>query len=437
MTKLVMTHSLDTEAEADAAPFTLPDAEGLTPQQELRALKIKHGGWSLAPNLVTEESMWQKTLMFEIPRTLWGMYAAMSKDVQKPKDVLKFTIHMSRGGWLEELSSVMVSGFLDTETLRKVYFADNSTTSEHLSQHFKFVITLLNKRAMSLAAFYRSPPYRYAGLASPEFETEVRALMDGEWKTILEAEELAAHGKHVPPLDAAPVLGTAFARLFYLANEVDALENLVGEQANGVWLARAACEHLGDTVVIENTHQKTKDLLRSARHQVTSRLGKFHSVITSNVLKGRGVNFLQVDDARKAAATVSKGGILKVVKTTHPNNHKMQKKFQEVMKYKASRPGFSWPSSSHETLFNEAACLELLVSDGCLDLIRTGGIAAASVTCLVGSPGSVLANCVHGTVFMVIAVGTLNFLAWEAWAWETCEFCVSQMKPTLGKLLRL
>lgn len=414
MSKLVMLSELGPEnIEADAAPFSLPDAEGLSPQQELRQLKMKHVGWALAPSLITEESMWQKTLIFEVGKPLWSLYSKMSKEVQKPSDVLQFTINMSMGGWVEELASLISNGFFEVELMKKLYHSDSAGSLEHLQQHTKVLINMLNKRAMSLVATYLKPPYRYAALVSPQTESSTRKAMQQDWIQLLTAEELAANGKQVPALEHTHFLGTAFARLLFLANEMDIVDNLEGDDANGVLLARSACEHLGDTVVIENTHQKAKDLLRSARHSVTSRLGKFHSVITSNVLKGRGVNFLQVDDSVKASATFAKNDALQIVKATHPNSHFMQNKFQEVMKYGASRPGFSWATSSHFSLFNEAACLELLLADGCLDLLRTGQLASAPITCIIGSPGSVVASKSADVVLMVLAVGTLNFLAWE------------------------
>lgn len=349
--------------------------------------------------------------IFEIANPLWTTYATMSKEVQKPVDILQFTINKSRGGWVDELIILVSNGFFKPEVLKRLYFVDESATLEHLEQRNKFLVTLLNKRAMSLTATYLIPPYRYSGLASPHTEGETRRKMQEEW--ILEAEDMAAHGKQVLPLECTHCLRTAFVRLFFLANELDSVGGLQGSASHGVALARTACEHLGDTVVVENTHQKAKDLLRSARHKVASRINKFHSVITSNVLKGRGVDFLQVTHAQKVAASMGKNPNMKLVKATHPNSYAMSKRFQEVMKYKASRPNFNWPSTSHETLFNEAACLQLLVADGCMDMVRTGDIQSAPITCLVGKPGSLVANSKEGRIFMVIAVGTLNFLGWD------------------------
>ena len=416
MTKLLMTSSIDPEGDSvDSQPFQLPDDQAgkLTPQQELRQLKIKHGGWALAPSLVTEQAMWQRALIYEVGQPLWSMYSAMSKEVQKPGDVLAFTAQMSKQGWVKELADLIDHGFFDIGVMKRLYFTEASVNDANIEQHMKFLICLLNKRAMSLVAAYRSPPCRYAGLGLPGFEAETRQAMAQEWQVVLEAEHLVAHGKSVPPLDYIHCLRTSFVRMMFLANERDCMHNLQGHEAMAVLLCQSACQHLGDTVVIENTHQKTKDLLRSARHKMTGRLGKFHAVITSNVLKGRGIDHVTVDDFKKANASVGRGNTMQVVKTTHPNGHAMQKQFQDLMKYKASSPGFNWPSSSHESLFYEGACLEMLVSGGFLDLVRADAVPPAPLTCPIGKPGSIVANQIEGMVFLVIALGPLNFLAWH------------------------
>ena len=128
------------------------------------------------------------------------------------------------------------------------------------------------------------------------------------------------------------------------------------DTANGVSLACLACRNIGETVLIENTHQKVKDLVTAARHKQISRAAKYQAVINAGVMQGRGIPCLTVSDEQKAAASTSKHGMKNIRKATHPNSHAMQKKFQDVMKYKASSPGFTWPSSSHISLFLAASC---------------------------------------------------------------------------------
>lgn len=417
-TKLLM-ESNQEKKEEDTGPVPLIDpssaaeAANLTPQQELRALKLKHGTWSLAPALVTEESFWDKTLAFQMSVPMWDMYSAMSKSVQQPADVLNFTIRMATGGWKQELAAITCHGCFDIGVMRKLYFTDGSDNEEHLKKHHTFLVTLLNKRAMSLVGTFCKPPFRYAGLARPDTEVEMRKVMNAEWKAIQEVEGLAAQGKQALPLNYMHFLQTSFSRLHYLANEIDIVNNLAGDASHGVLLSRTACKHLGDTVVVENTHQKCKDLLRNARHQMAGRLSKFHTIIGCNVLQGKKVNFVKVTDAQKSMGSFGKGDRLSVVKQTHPSAHKMSKRFQDVMRWKSSRPNFNWPSTSQETMFYESACLELLLQEGCSDLVRAGELKTATITCMVGQPGKFVASQLGGNALMVIAKAPLSFLGWE------------------------
>jgi hypothetical protein len=159
--------------------------------------------------------------------------------------------------------------------------------------------------------------------------------------------------------------------------------------------------------------RKVKDLMHQARHEQTSRLAKFHSVITSNVLEGRGLEHLKIDDVTKAMSGVGKkDGVLPVVRTTNPNSHQLQKQYQQVMQYKASMPGFQWPSTSQESLWNEVASLEMLLhfgADASQEILDT-----TRITCLIGKPGDLVAWRQGGKLLMLVAVGQYGFLAWEA-----------------------
>lgn len=192
-TKLLMSSST-AENPSEEPQLSIPEREGLTPQQELRELKIKHGGWALAPALIQEESMFQKALIFEVGRPLWTIYSAMSKNVQKPTDVQQFLASMSLGGWIQELSNIIATGVFDPTVMRNLYFCESTATEEHLLKHNNFIIALLNKRAMSLCGTYLVPPYRYSALACPEFEAGMRTKLQTEWETILAAEEIASRG---------------------------------------------------------------------------------------------------------------------------------------------------------------------------------------------------------------------------------------------------
>lgn len=72
----------------------VPETEGVTPQQELRHLKMKYGTWALAPALITTETMW----------ALWTKYSLMAKEVKTCEQVQDNLVAMvANEGWKQEL----------------------------------------------------------------------------------------------------------------------------------------------------------------------------------------------------------------------------------------------------------------------------------------------------------------------------------------------
>ena len=86
MTRLIMLHSSGVGLDEDKLDSSFQLPEGLTPQQEVRQLKMKHGGWSLAPALVTKASMWEREFIVELGRPLWSQYTEMTQAVKSCKD---------------------------------------------------------------------------------------------------------------------------------------------------------------------------------------------------------------------------------------------------------------------------------------------------------------------------------------------------------------
>lgn len=329
------------------------------------------------------------------------------------QDVEKHYTLMSLGGWKQELLDLLKAGCNDTQVFRKIYFQDGTLTDENLGRHVKCLFTLVSKRAKSILGTYMKPPWRYSALTDCDLWKGVLQTMVKEWKLILAAEAASASGQECILLPPMHFLQSSFCRLQFLSGEQDALvPGLTHANSDAVLLAKIASNHLGDTIVIENTHQKCKDLLSQARHETSSRLAKFQAVVTSNVFAGRNLEHLKVSELAKAKASTSRAKSRSVIKTTHPSNHAMSKKYQSVMAYKASRPNFTWPSTSQSSLFDEVACLELLVHLGAN--IGPDTLGPATVTCLVGQAGDLVANKQSSRLVMVVAVGQLAFLGLEA-----------------------
>ena len=87
MTRCLMLHGKTTDLDEDSLDASFAVPEGLTPKEELKQLKMKHGGWKLAPALITKASMWEKTAIAELGKPLWTHYTEMTKNVKTPEDI--------------------------------------------------------------------------------------------------------------------------------------------------------------------------------------------------------------------------------------------------------------------------------------------------------------------------------------------------------------
>lgn len=295
--------------------------------------------------------MWQQCLVYECGKTLWTRYTRKAKDVKTADQVQDYVVKMVLGGWKEELLDIASQCLCNVTVMKKLYLDEDLMTEGHLQKHWKFTVSLISERAMSLVAQCCKPPWRYAALCWPETFADTQKRMQGEWGVILQAEMLQAMGHAIWPLEQAHFLKTAFVRLHFLLNESDLGLGLGHGDANAVLFSQTATRNIGDTVVVENCHQKVKDLLHAADQ--ISRPQKYQSVINSEVFAGRGLPSVCVcvTDEQKASASCGRNRVQSIQKATHPNSHQLNREYQSVMKHKGSGPNFTWPSTSHHSLF--------------------------------------------------------------------------------------
>ena len=126
---------------------------------------------------------------------------------------------------------------------------------KRLEVHAKFVCNLLGKRSCSLASQYLRPPFRYAGLLSPDHRKATQTQMDLEWKRILHLEAEFSQGFSNKPLEAVHSLMPSWVRLLVLCNEADIACNT--QEALDITVA--SLQHMNDTICIESTHCGVKD----------------------------------------------------------------------------------------------------------------------------------------------------------------------------------
>ena len=374
---------------------------GLTDKQELANLKKKHGTWALAPLLVTPASMFQKDLIALLVKPCWNAHSSVASKVLSPAQVASFTISKSQGDWVSEIFGLVMNGFQSPPVLKKLYpfqLTSEATQKVRVSMHFDFLVKLIAKRSMSLAAQFLRPPLRYAGLlcSDPATSKNVQNKMESEWKVLLGLEDKDRSGTFVRGLDALHFLGTSIARLAFMLNEQDLLSNT----SNAAKVLKACVCHFGDTAVVENTHQGAKDILAEARHNQRSRVHKFQACLNTEVFQSRKTHHIAVNELELTTTSVK--GLPSFIPCTHPNSFAMQKSFQLMMQHKSS--SHWWPSTTALSQFEEVAALEFL--------LQQKDMSCHQLSCLAGGPGSIIANEAKSLVCMVLGASKSGFLAW-------------------------
>ena len=178
-------------------------------------------------------------------------------------------------------------------------------------------------------------------------------------------------------------------------------KDLITGTADAQVMMQCLINHVGCTSVIENTHQGAKDTLRQARHNQRSRVHKFKACIDAKILQSRQIDHVSINEMELAFA--SSQNLPNVLHLTHPNSHRMKSEFQHLMQAKSG--SHWWPSTSAVSQFEEAMSFEFLMKHQVTPQTH-------QLSCLVGEPGSVLADQVDGNAFLVLAKTTSGFTAW-------------------------
>lgn len=204
-------------------------------------------------------------------------------------------------------------------------------------------------------------------------------------------------GEYIPGFEAMHFLQESITRVCFLMNESD----IINSTRHAQTIMQCLIQHFGCTSVIENSHQSAKDTLRQARHHQRSRVHKFKACIDSKILQSRKVDHVSISELDLALAKAQ--DLPKVVPLTHPNSHKMKKEFQLMMHAKSG--SHWWPSTSAMSQFEEAMSFEFLMNTEVTPQTH-------QLSCLVGDPGSVLADREEGLAYLVLAKAQSGCTVW-------------------------
>lgn len=279
---------------------------------------------------------------------------------------------------------------------------DGTICQDKLDAMLDFIFQLLHHRADSLVHNHTDPPFRWARCLAEDPQTRQAAEQQvvEEWQIILALE---AAGRSCRCLENVMWRQNSLLRAVCMGFERDAIRKRSGQEVKheGSRLLRALLCHLGDSKVVEDSHQHLRDLQREARKDSYTTAAKQHALIRSHVLQARGVQATEVSPAEVATAPVLKQSLNTF---TIPESHKMPKEYQSIMKQDKS-----WHSPATISLFKQSAATEWAMH-WMKHKLKTG-FENAWMSVLACRAGMVLASTKLGIQLLVLHGAEYGFLA--------------------------
>ena len=157
------------------------------------------------------------------------------------------------------------------------------------------VLTLQGFRVWSKWMDMHLPPNCYRGAASADVETSNRALatMNAHWQMILRVEALAADGHEEPRTILADMPWTkkASIRFIYSLFEKDRWSR---DSVAGQSHLAALVDTVPDNKLVEDTHNYLRDLGRTSRRFISSRMTRMSAAMNAGGLESRGIGHRKV-----------------------------------------------------------------------------------------------------------------------------------------------
>eukprot|EP00434_Breviolum_minutum_P035507 symbB.v1.2.031433.t1/scaffold3648.1/size52728/2 len=406
----------DKDEEGQDSPIEDNAEASKDPQKELQALKRKAGTWALAPRMINEKSMAVKDVLMSVCKASWKMHAWRARELKTPKQLLAYHVGCaSTKNWADELVETIKYSLWEEESIMHL-FPEWLIHEDSLLWHMDLFVHLMNQRAQSLTTMYLLPPQRYNHVLSPDLGVSLAAHKQAlkEWSILLEAEFAVAAGEDCAPLQQIFWAKSPFARTLYIAHEED--ERLgwsMGGAASA--LQKIVAQSLGDSRVVENSHQTAKDVLRTSRTKKFANTSIMHQTLLSGALQERKVTSVQINAAEKILQSGGAASI-PIRKKLTAAGHKLSTKMQQVMLPQLG--SHKWPSPSPASMFKAVLASHCLWENWHKFTLEE--MASTWLSCLP-QPGWILAQGSTGCEVYVVASGEFAFLGWMLTAVATPE----------------
>ena len=293
--KMVFEHHLQQDAtEVDHADLgSVLDDTALTPEEQLRKLKAAQGGFKLAHTVMTADLYLHSKVLFRVGRPSWSYHVWRVDNLKTPAQGLAYDIEQAQGKWSDEVYAIVQAtlGDMDNLSYWGVLLASSADAeSEAVCRNAaQLGLYLANHRAWSSFLEYSIVPLAYAPILSPDIDIRQACALriKTDWTLILDLERFALTNGECRDLRKALTWADYVPnRLFFMLFERGGYDPDFPIARD---YARSLLECLPDSRVVEEHHERLRDLARDCKHNVTNRVARMQACRTAGILEARGM----------------------------------------------------------------------------------------------------------------------------------------------------
>lgn len=269
---------------------------------QLQTLKKSAGNaLRLTPLLLTDDNHLNCRLLVALARPLWTQQARMAKEKKTPARQLLHSVAMAAGAGEALISQLRALTFNAVELLRLGIATDADVApypfsvgqQEALQRVCSFAFHLMEEEVWTAAWWESAYPGQFARLLHASPEQSQAAMEDARavWELLLLCEQLAQSRAGVASLLREVHWAHYAVNQLTWRHLADRGWQLTADTRSH--LERMFCT-LGDSKVIEDSHNHLRDLERDQRHNTVSRPRLFADLVRSPALRARTVPCVSV-----------------------------------------------------------------------------------------------------------------------------------------------
>lgn len=278
---------------------------------EFNKQKASQGTLRLAPKLVNDNNFQTIRVLEIVLSRVWSMHGARAMGITTPSTGLAEQLRLCRGGWQDDLVGIMKCAFYNVDNLEYLGVQVHREVSEdgqhNLETLLEFWLLFLTCRASSTSVCATYPQASVLAL-SPNPDVARGALQDmrDQWALLLAAESLQRRYTSLRPLlTAIPWTSSALMRLTFYFLERDGWPDRITDSEDGKQMLLGLHVGIPDSLVIEQIHQKLREVQRLSRSDITASGSRNYHAAKSGVLDMRGIPSVQAANEEVAHSSTA------------------------------------------------------------------------------------------------------------------------------------